>query len=363
MSQQLPSQPLIELLLPGSSQIFGLMSSHLNIDVSSYISLILVMTVLMAAARYCWQAVSLEEYLTSSLEIKQDDETYNYLMAWVSNQPFANKTPQAVAGIKTDSQFVWDSDDDQDYHDDDDDEQDLYHHADGEQDDDQHDDDDFEKYWMAITRKDKFRKIRYTPAVGRHIFWYKKHLVAFTRVKEDKQAIFWVSQAERLYISCLGRNPRILKELLEDAQKAYLDRDGNKTVIYRATRKSEGGESEWHRCMSRPPRPMSTVVLDRKQKQAVIDDLKEYLSPRTRRWYANRGIPYRRGYLLYGPPGCGKSRYVQHELLALSRCERVCSIYISSSSLSHVGTKSMEQLSSNRFFIPTTKLSSSSSSM
>ncbi|OAR00671.1 hypothetical protein LLEC1_07374, partial [Akanthomyces lecanii] len=26
-----------------------------------------------------------------------------------------------------------------------------------------------------------------------------------------------------------------------------------------------------------------------------------------RRWYANRGIPYRRGYLLYGPPGTGKS--------------------------------------------------------
>lgn len=24
----------------------------------------------------------------------------------------------------------------------------------------------------------------------------------------------------------------------------------------------------------------------------------------------NLGIPYRRGYLLYGPPGCGKSSYI-----------------------------------------------------
>jgi len=28
-------------------------------------------------------------------------------------------------------------------------------------------------------------------------------------------------------------------------------------------------------------------------------------------WYVARGIPYRRGYLLYGPPGCGKSSIVK----------------------------------------------------
>lgn len=27
-------------------------------------------------------------------------------------------------------------------------------------------------------------------------------------------------------------------------------------------------------------------------------------------WYLDRGIPYRRGYLLHGPPGCGKSSFV-----------------------------------------------------
>ncbi|CAG8620823.1 7200_t:CDS:2, partial [Dentiscutata heterogama] len=28
-------------------------------------------------------------------------------------------------------------------------------------------------------------------------------------------------------------------------------------------------------------------------------------------WYNERGIPYRRGYLLYGPPGSGKSSFIQ----------------------------------------------------
>jgi chaperone BCS1 len=52
---------------------------------------------------------------------------------------------------------------------------------------------------------------------------------------------------------------------------------------------------------------LSTVILDVNQKQKLIADIKEYLRAPTRRWYSNRGIPYRRGYLLYGPPGTGKT--------------------------------------------------------
>lgn len=28
-------------------------------------------------------------------------------------------------------------------------------------------------------------------------------------------------------------------------------------------------------------------------------------------WYTHRGIPWRRGYLLHGPPGSGKTSYIQ----------------------------------------------------
>jgi chaperone BCS1 len=52
---------------------------------------------------------------------------------------------------------------------------------------------------------------------------------------------------------------------------------------------------------------MKTVVLDQQQKLQVLADMNEYLHPATPRWYANRGIPLRRGYLFHGPPGTGKT--------------------------------------------------------
>ena len=52
---------------------------------------------------------------------------------------------------------------------------------------------------------------------------------------------------------------------------------------------------------------MDTVILDTERKQQILDDVEEYLSADAARWYADRGIPYRRGYLFYGPPGTGKT--------------------------------------------------------
>lgn len=77
--------------------------------------------------------------------------------------------------------------------------------------------------------------------------------------------------------------------------------------IYRGTTKSGSSEPQWQRCLARTTRPFSTVILNEEVKKELIDDVTDYLNPATRRWYSNRGIPYRRGYLLHGPPGTGKS--------------------------------------------------------
>lgn len=44
------------------------------------------------------------------------------------------------------------------------------------------------------------------------------------------------------------------------------------------------------------------------ESEALLEDAKEFLSSET--WYAERGIPFRRGYLLHGIPGGGKTSLV-----------------------------------------------------
>ncbi|VDO53640.1 unnamed protein product [Onchocerca flexuosa] len=67
-------------------------------------------------------------------------------------------------------------------------------------------------------------------------------------------------------------------------------------VVYRAV------GPEWRR-FGTPmrKRPLTSVVLDDGVANSIVNDFQEY---------TERGIPYRRGYLFYGPPGSGKSSFI-----------------------------------------------------
>jgi len=64
----------------------------------------------------------------------------------------------------------------------------------------------------------------------------------------------------------------------------------------------------WERVGSRPVRPVSSVILPSGQAEAILADCREFLASEP--WYAHHGIPHRRGYLLHGEPGSGKTSLV-----------------------------------------------------
>ena len=71
----------------------------------------------------------------------------------------------------------------------------------------------------------------------------------------------------------------------------------------------EGGGKlfTWAERTSRPSRSLDSVYLDSAMKTMLVDDIDDYLAPDAASWYAERGIPYRKGYLFHGIAGSGKT--------------------------------------------------------
>ncbi|CAJ2505303.1 Uu.00g126970.m01.CDS01 [Anthostomella pinea] len=286
-STPLPQLALLDLFFPGFSMYAGAVQKYLHIDLNLYIPLVLLAGALMVvwnyASSYFWE--QLEGHFMSVVDIRTDDEIYNILMAWVAAQRFSQGARRFVVNTNLNSRswYLWSWDDDTE------------------------EDDGVDDSQSGGRNKKRKKALSYTPSFGSHYFWYRGRLLLFRRTNRESNSYMLVSEREEISLSCLGRDPWILKELLLEARQQYIEKDEQKTLIYRGTTKSQSAEPTWQRCMARASRPFSTVILNEKTKNDLIEDVTDYLCPATQRWYANRGIPYRRGYLLHGPPGTGKS--------------------------------------------------------
>ncbi|KAJ5355193.1 uncharacterized protein N7496_012405 [Penicillium cataractarum] len=291
---------ILEALVPGYTFISRIFLSYLHIDLAAYLQYFIALALFSICMRYVSEYLTqfFETYLISTAEVRLDDEIFNYIMYWWSRQPHTKHTNRFLAGVRTNG--YWSDDEDSD-HEESDSEDDEWEGVNGST-----TAESFDDYWMRVINRDKYKKLRFTPAQGRHYFWYQGRLLMLDRRYEQTTAR-WVLNNEKLYLSCLGRDPSILHKLLADAQQKFVERDGGRTIIYRGQRGSSGSTFSWNRCMSRPPRPLDTVILDDTQKQGFLGDIENYLEKGTAAWYAEHGIPYRRGYLLSGPPGTGKS--------------------------------------------------------
>lgn len=141
------------------------------------------------------------------------------------------------------------------------------------------------------------------PGPGRHLLRYKNAFMLVNRVRETKQTDAgkpW----ETVTLTTLYSQRHVFEDLFLEAHRLAQTSVEGKTIVYTAR------TSSWERFGEpRRKRPLESVILDEGVKERVVADLKDFL--RSERWYYDRGIPYRRGYLLHGPPGSGKSSFIQ----------------------------------------------------
>nr|KAF6449696.1 BCS1-like protein, ubiquinol-cytochrome c reductase complex chaperone [Molossus molossus] len=130
---------------------------------------------------------------------------------------------------------------------------------------------------------------------------------------------------ESVTFTALGTDRKVFFNILEEARELALQQEEGKTVMYTAM------GSEWRPFgYPRRRRPLNSVVLEQGLADRIIRDIREFID--NPKWYTDRGIPYRRGYLLYGPPGCGKSSFIT--ALAGELEHSICLLSLTDSSLS-----------------------------
>ncbi|KAK5102180.1 hypothetical protein LTR70_007491 [Exophiala xenobiotica] len=142
------------------------------------------------------------------------------------------------------------------------------------------------------------RNICYTEAEGTQYFWHGWRLFRLD-VAEYKGHYFskW-----DYAISTFGFSNQPVKDLLDETWKAYIKGHASKhTYIWNVQ------DGNWAWLANRPIRPLDTIDLDDSVKETLVKDLQNYMLPDAEARYISHGIPYRRGYLLHGPPGTGKT--------------------------------------------------------
>lgn len=199
----------------------------------------------------------IQEHYTSSIQIDDDDDLFNCVKAWLAEQ----KTRKAVRKLKA----VTDYDNNKQKNDDACDEQGYY------------------KYELPDTR--------YEPSYGiDNEFYHKGRYFKVVRsiMKDESRGTNYLKETLEIY--CYGQTTQPIKDLVADMKRWKIKEDSSMTSVIRA-----GSDGYWNRSIDRPSRPLQTVSLDQEKKDEIVEDINEYLHPSTARWYAARGIPYRRG--------------------------------------------------------------------
>jgi mitochondrial chaperone BCS1 len=288
---------LLETFVPGYGAIHKFLLFSFGFDVTVLVSLGVVLWLSVGIFRSVWTVIyaTVASNYMAKITVSSTDEIHAHLIAFLAYQYKINSSRRLMA--ETPSKSAWELDNE------DTETPETTFDAEGN------------IKWLNFSNQEAKSQPRFTPAIGSHNFWHKgtyfqlrrKEVAMFDELGGGAAAF---KDKELLTLSCFGRSTEPIKKLIQHAKAHYHLGHNAKTVIKRPAPKDMrrfGGRGSWVKIAERPCRPMKTVVLDEERKMDVLADINEYLNPATARWYANRGIPYRRGYLFYGPPGTGKS--------------------------------------------------------
>lgn len=136
---------------------------------------------------------------------------------------------------------------------------------------------------------------------GSYIFWYKGAFIFVTTWYKEKEHTTY----KMMSISTLGISLKSKQRLMDLVTAASVI--GRPRQIYQFDRHRYS--ADWTEACAAPDRNLSTLVYEDDILQKTIDDIKDL--EKQEDFYTKFNIPYKKCYLLEGPPGTGKTSFVQ----------------------------------------------------
>lgn len=203
-----------------------------------------------------------------SAELLQTDDVFRWFCTWMASQPYSNRARRWVVFSDVKSGL-----------------------SDGDGD-----------APMANGVVDTSHELTFdfVPAPGFHVFKHRGRWYWFFYVRQEVELTSGYRHHITLYT--LGWDSTPLKAILTEAYEHSLPHDP-KIIAVKTVRWGDWQLLDW--CH---PRPLTSLVFDNNIVENLLLDIRNFLS--SEEWYRNMGIPWRRGYLLYGEPGNGKSSLV-----------------------------------------------------
>ncbi len=145
---------------------------------------------------------------------------------------------------------------------------------------------------------------RLVPLSGAALLRFRGHWMLAYPQRTERQGVTQqaVGFTHSLTFRMLAGARPVIAELLREAYDLTAGRSDGRVEIYVPEYQN------WKLVERRAARPLDSLIYA----DGLLDNLHADLSSffGDREWYAQMGIPYRRGYLLHGPPGNGKSSLV-----------------------------------------------------
>ncbi|KAJ3887171.1 P-loop containing nucleoside triphosphate hydrolase protein [Lentinula edodes] len=158
----------------------------------------------------------------------------------------------------------------------------------------------------------KSESVEYVPTYSQpQLFRWRGYWLEIMRSKPQNEISFILphpqsSGFESIFISVYTLDMSVLSAIIEEARQRYVEVTRPDVIIHLADNDMlHLHHTTWGSVKRQLRRPFNSVILQEGVLDSLRQDAKEFME--TEPWYTERGIPHRRGYLLYGPPGSGKS--------------------------------------------------------